>query len=85
MGTGNYDSDGNLDVATTSEYSTVNVSRGDGRGGFQSPLSFLTGSQFVGDFVLQDFNLDGRPDLAATNISDAIAVILNTARRSSPR
>ncbi len=79
------DSDGKLDVVTTSDYSSVNVLRGDGHGGFQAPLSFLTGSQFVGDFVLQDFNRDGRPDLAVTNIADAIAVISNTARRPAPR
>lgn len=79
------DGDGKLDLATTLEYSSVEVLRGDGRGGFHPALNFLTGSIFVGDFLLQDFNGDGRPEMAVTNISDSVAVLPNVARRAPLR
>lgn len=79
------DGDGNLDVATTSSYTSIEIFRGDGHGLFHGPLSFLVGSQFVGDFALHDFNRDGRLDMAVTNLTDAVNVILSTNRRPPGR
>ena len=73
--------DGNLDIATTSDFSYLLVFLGNGRGAFRPALNVLTGNEFVGDFVLQDFNGDGRPELAVTNISDAVSVFLNATVR----
>ena len=69
------------DVPQSPVIATSTGVRGNGHGGFRTPLSFPTGRQLVGEFVLRDFNDDGRPDLAGTNISDALAVILNGSRR----
>ncbi len=41
-----------------------------------APLGVLTGNEFVGGFVLQDFNGDGWPDIAVTNIADSVGVPL---------
>jgi VCBS repeat protein len=79
------DGDRKLDVAVTSEFSNIEIVRGNGNGTFRTPNSFPTGSEFVGEFIVQDFNGDGRPDIAVTNLADAIAVILNTGRYASAR
>jgi hypothetical protein len=76
--------DGKLDIVTTSDYSYIEVLGNLGHGAFRPPVSVLTGNEFVGDFVLQDFNGDARPDLAVTNISDAVSVLLNNSRHTKP-
>ena len=47
--------------------SSVSVLLGKGDGTFQEHLDYLTGTGSV-SIVVGDFNHDGRPDLAATNI-----------------
>jgi hypothetical protein len=77
------DGDGKLDVAVASSNgpsSTIELVRGKGNGTFRTPISVSVGTYFVNEFILQDLNGDGQPDIAATNNSDAVDVILNTGR-----
>jgi hypothetical protein len=68
-------------VAVLSGLGSVSVLRGNGDGTFQAPADFLT--DFHGTnanaVIVGDFNGDGKPDLAATNLgSDDVSVLLNT-------
>ncbi len=77
------DGDGKLDVAVASSNgptSTIEVVRGKGNGTFRTPISVSSGTYFVDEFIIQDLSGDGRPDIAATNNSDAVEVILNADR-----
>src|SRR3954464_2189343 len=62
--TGDFNGDGNLDIAAANQNSnTVSVLLGDGHGGFATAANFATGLSptFV---AAADFNRDGKPDLA---------------------
>jgi hypothetical protein len=86
--TGDYDGDGNLDVAVLADSgndatSIVQLHRGDGDGAFAAPQTFATrsGSGANPQIASADLNGDGKPDLA--NIDSAVAagdvtVLLNT-------
>jgi hypothetical protein len=79
---GDFNRDGNLDIATATD-DTVSVLLGNGKGGFQSPLSFSSGATFnfgsaVG-LAVGDFNGDGFPDLAIPSYSsNTVQVLLNS-------
>jgi tetratricopeptide (TPR) repeat protein len=67
-----FDRDGNLDIAVTNiSDNTVSVFLGDGKGGFKaapgSPFLLPGGAQGPVAIVAQDFNNDGKPDLAIVN------------------
>jgi uncharacterized repeat protein (TIGR01451 family) len=73
-----FDGDGNLDIAVTSYLENcVTILLGDGRGGFTKPS---WGTIETGRLPLAiagaDFNGDGRPDLAVSNLEDGSITIL---------
>lgn len=85
MATADFNGDGNLDLAITkvSGYNTapnnaVKILFGNGLGGFSGLTPFAL--QFGGgqDIEVSDFNVDGRPDIAASApSSNAVQVLLN--------
>lgn len=71
--TGDFNSDGNLDVATPNRFgNSVSVMLGNGAGGFTnasgSPFASGNGSARIAS---ADFNLDGKLDLAVYNATDS--------------
>jgi hypothetical protein len=92
--TGDYDGDGNLDVAVLADSgndatSIVQLHRGNGDGAFAAPQTFATrsGSGANPQIASADLNGDGKPDLA--NIDSAVAagdvtVLLNTTPAPPP-
>jgi hypothetical protein len=82
---GDFDADGNLDLAVVNVTSgTVSVFFGNGDGTFQPAVSVTVGSvpTFV---VVADFNRDGILDLAVANdISDTVGVLLGNGNRTTP-
>ena len=65
---GDFNHDGNLDIAVTDPQGAVNPSvlvfMGRGDGTFASPASYSTGTLFTNDVKAADFNGDGNMDLA---------------------
>jgi hypothetical protein len=75
MDTGDFDSDGNVDVVLASAGSQVIVLLGDGSFGFSAgaPVAVANGVMRVRSL---DFDLDGRLDLATqSNLSDSITLL----------
>jgi hypothetical protein len=76
---GDFNLDGKLDLAAANSFSAnVTILLGNGSGGFTqaagSPLSAGTAPYSV---AVSDFNLDGKPDLAAANLlSDNVTILL---------
>jgi fibronectin type 3 domain-containing protein len=83
MTTGDFNADGNVDLAITDQHdNTVSVLLGNGNGTFQSPLEFPTAGTSVADLnagvAAGDFNGDGRLDLAVANFSrNTVSVLLH--------
>ena len=71
---GDFNNDGILDVAWAG--TTLNVSLGDGKGGFQAPISSNT--QYVPTFqmIVGDFNGDGNLDVAGMDSVGTIGIFL---------
>src|SRR6266536_223194 len=70
---GDFNCDGNLDLADT-----VSVSLGDGTGGF-CPFTPIDGQVNSHSVAVADFNRDGKPDLAfAGEGGDNVEILLNT-------
>jgi len=84
---GDFNADGNPDLAAAvhnsfSDYFAGNVAilTGDGMGNFSAPTFFTAGGA-ARDFVVEDFNRDGKPDLAVAGTpttSPNLTVLLNT-------
>jgi serine/threonine protein kinase len=67
VATGDFDGDGNIDLAVTSlADNSVSILRGNGDGTFQKAVPFATGARPHG-IVAGDFNRDGKLDLAVAN------------------
>ena len=83
MATGDFNGDGNQDLATANEYSSdVTILLGDGSGGFSATA---TSPEPVGGYpesvAVGDFNGDGNQDLATANAeSNDVTVLLGDGR-----
>jgi hypothetical protein len=86
---GDFNGDGNVDIAVAddNETGTVSILLGNGDGSFGSPISFSVGSSAdFGDgawpfaIVVGDFNKDNKPDIAIGDDTAAgdVSVLLNT-------
>lgn len=64
---GNFDGNGNLDLASVGTYA-VSVFLGTGGGAF-GPASRVSAGHFPSDIATADFNNDGTDDLAVTNVT----------------
>lgn len=74
--TGDFDRDGNPDVAQTNVIAgTVSILLGDGRGGFAAPRQLPVGTHPV-FVVASDLDLDGKLDLAVANFGSGNVAIL---------
>jgi Flp pilus assembly secretin CpaC len=70
IATGDFNDDGNLDIAVTDMANNrVLILLGNGDGTFQAAVPYATGSNPVA-LVAQDFDGDGQPDLAVVNQGD---------------
>jgi hypothetical protein len=72
--TGDFNGDGNLDIATVVN-SAVRLYLGDGAGGFGTPTTFPADVGVTG-IEADDFNNDGNLDLVVANGSQSISVFL---------
>ena len=64
---GDFNGDGNLDIAVTTNSHAVHVMLGHGDGTFSRPRAFFASSAGAGSIVTADFNGDGKLDLAVTS------------------
>jgi hypothetical protein len=83
-----FNGDGNVDLATSNESDhAVSVLLGDGAGAFTaapgSPFS-LGGGIFPESVLAGDWNGDGRPDFATSNLSNNVSSLLNTTTFPAP-
>jgi FG-GAP-like repeat len=72
---GDFNQDGNMDIAFLYGTTQVAVSYGDGRGKFASPL-FYTVNGTSDSIVVGDFNNDGKQDIATLSDSTKMVTIL---------
>jgi hypothetical protein len=83
-----FNGDGNLDLAAAVDSDRgpghVSVLLGNGDGTFQKPSKFPVGTT-PWQLIVADFNGDGKPDMAVTNIGDGtVSVLLNTTPSRNP-
>jgi hypothetical protein len=76
FGVGDFNGDGNLDLAATTFRSSpttsgISILLGNGSGGFTLKSTLSASSDYIISITLADFNGDGKPDVAATNSSEA--------------
>jgi hypothetical protein len=77
LAVGDFNGDGNLDLAVANAGGTVTVLLGNGDGTFKASTVNLPTLSSPWAIVVGDFNGDGIPDLAVANIgNDSIAVLL---------
>src|SRR3979490_184749 len=78
---GDFNQDGNLDVAFLYGATQVAVSYGDGRGNFASPL-FYTVNGTADSILVADFNNEGKQDTATLSDSTKMVTILTNTGKS---
>ena len=78
--TGDFNGDGNLDVAVanqTSGNSLVAILLGNGDGTLRAPASYTTGAPSAAFLAVGDFNGDGVPDLVVANGgADSVSILI---------
>jgi hypothetical protein len=75
---GDFNQDGNLDIAFTAPNSKVGVAYGNGKGGFNSPL-FYSVNGVPDSIAVADYTNDGKPDIATlSNSTKEVTVLKNT-------
>jgi FG-GAP-like repeat len=77
IATGDFNSDGNLDLATDSwGVNSVLVIFGDGKGNFGEQVSYKVGKRPYQRLRVADVNKDGKPDIVTTNLEGNNATVL---------
>ncbi|MFY7795468.1 MAG: FG-GAP-like repeat-containing protein, partial [Chitinophagaceae bacterium] len=76
FGVGDFNGDGNLDLAATTFRSSPNtkgisILLGNGSGGFTLKSTLSASNDYIISITVADFNGDGKPDVAATSSSEA--------------
>ena len=72
-----FNSDGNLDIATDSwGVDKIVVLSGDGKGNFANPIYYETGKHPYQRLRTADLNKDGKPDIVTTNLDGNNVTIL---------
>jgi hypothetical protein len=72
-----FNSDGNLDIATDSwSVDSIVILSGDGKGDFKNPVYYATGKHPYQRLRTADFNKDGKPDIVTTNLNGNSVTIL---------
>jgi len=77
IATGDFNGDGNLDLATDSwGVNSVLVIFGDGTGNFGDEVSYKVGKRPYQRLRVSDVNKDGKPDIVTTNLEGNNATVL---------
>jgi hypothetical protein len=77
IATGDFNGDGNLDLATDSwAVNSVLVIFGNGKGNFGEQVSFKVGNRPYQRLRVADVNKDGKPDIVTTNLEGNNATVL---------
>ena len=75
--TGDYNGDGNNDIATANDYGkSISVLFGDGLGNFAAPVNY-TFTNNTNAIASGDFNNDGKPDLVASQTNNSLKILTN--------
>ncbi len=78
---GDFNKDGNLDAVLVNQ--GIGLLLGDGSGLLQTKINLPMGF-FPSSVVVGDFNGDGKPDLAVSNGSDTVSILLNQTPLPAP-
>ncbi|MFB9985069.1 FG-GAP-like repeat-containing protein, partial [Mesorhizobium kowhaii] len=71
---GDFNGDGNLDIATSSYVNqTIEVLQGNGTGGFSAPVAIQYPGQYGDNLVATDVNNDGKLDLVVASYNPSLA------------
>ena len=77
--TADLDADGNADLVTSSSDGTIQILRGLGNGGFQTPLKLATGLGLNYYLAIADLDKNGRLDIIATGFNaDRVGILYQT-------
>jgi hypothetical protein len=72
---GDFNNDGNIDIAVGYEGSNISILLGNGNGTFQAPQTVIAGNYAL-ELTTGDFNGDGNLDIAVTNLGGTVSVLL---------